>query len=155
MITRFGMTYRARMAADILRTLATEESSRSFNYVLDRAILACHQPGWVNKLLTPEASKTKQAFELHGVLRAKIPAAKKRNEDENDHLNHLLLYVDAMLRELHRLPYLKIIANVNAGRAPLSGILFTDFEDDLGVRPQTEGEIEQSIKRHFPGYANT
>jgi hypothetical protein len=147
--TKFERSYRTQIAADLMRTLVTEHSSRSFNYILDRAIVKCHQPGLIGKQLTESAAATMFSFEgLNGLVK-KLPGAKAKGyaQEYYDDTNYIFLYIDTMMRELHQLPYFKIIANVKAGKDPLDGITYDDYALDKGARMQTEDEI----KVNYPG----
>lgn len=147
--TKFERSYRTKIAADLMRTLVTEHSSRSFNYILDRAIVKCHLPGLTGKQLTESASATMFSFEMFNGLVRKLPggALKDYPAESFKKTDYIFLYIDAMMRELHQLPYFKIIANVKAGKEPLAEITYDDYAMDKGARMQTEEEIEVS----YPG----
>jgi hypothetical protein len=48
------------------------------------------------------------------------------------------LSLDAIIRELQRLPYLKMIENAKAGKPPLLGITLDDYLPDLEDKHRLE-----------------
>ncbi|NTF16849.1 hypothetical protein G6L37_00220 [Agrobacterium rubi] len=52
-----------------------------------------------------------------------------------------MLIADAILRELHRLPFVQMIENVNAGRPALNGLGLTDYLEDAEAAPEARAML--------------
>lgn len=128
-LTPFGMSYRNRIAGDLVRTIfANTNSPKTIIYMTARA----HHAAFRERGMSPNGM-------LHYDLRSRSrkladhEGLKKEHGSPSQNPFRMTAYttLDAMLRELHRLPYLKMIANAQAKRPPLDGISIDDYLPDL------------------------
>lgn len=121
-LTPFDSKLRARISADLLRTIVADQSFRSLYYLSARAFIRCHERkngGWrvVGRASAIHDHYTQISLE-HGGIDAML-------EDVGIGCGGYL--VDAVLHELYRLPYFKMITNSKSGRPPLSDITEQDY----------------------------
>jgi hypothetical protein len=128
-LSTFASSVQTRIAADLFLTLATSNSAKTIHYLVHRGFLATHVP-------TPRgtakysgrAAKLSRAWAQHGIWHTGDFQADGR------HVIAMMI-TDAVMRELLRLPYVRMISNVNAGLPPLTGISLADCIADAEMTP--------------------
>jgi hypothetical protein len=140
-LTKFEKSFRSQIAADLLLTLATDTSSKSFTHIVERALKAIHKPG-LGRHLTDSAKATIAAFESRNFQPNALPKFLQDAEDPANEFNICMLLIDSMLRQLHQIPYLKIIGNAKQNRAPLFDLTVEDFILDEGATLNDDQENE-------------
>jgi hypothetical protein len=127
-LSSFGVAFRNRTAVDIVRTLFANNSSKSILYMVARGFNTAYEPykdgGWTRFQAIGRGAK---------LLEASMPHSDFGDWDieTGQALIMANISLDAIIRELHRLPYQKMIENSKAGRPPLSEITIDDYLPDL------------------------
>lgn len=126
-LTPFGLSFRNRIAADLLRTVFAAGANKSILYMVARGhtsafrLKGLHQ-GNVTLDMRSRSKKLTANREL---------VEEYGGPNENPYLMTAYATLDGMLRELHRLPYQKMIANTQAKLPPLHNITLDDYLPDL------------------------
>jgi hypothetical protein len=128
-LTPFGLSYVNRIAGDLVRTIfANSHSPKTIMYMTARA----HHSAYREKGMTPAGMLL---YDMRSRSRKLADHEETKREHGSPSQNpfRMTAYatLDAMMRELHRLPYLKMIANAHQKRNPLSGITVDDYLPDL------------------------
>ncbi len=128
-LTTFGDSYRRQIAADLVRTLFAQNSTKTITHMIGRAVAHTYEitgkspDGYVKMATRNRATKLMQDPRL---------AELGQSDNKNQRLViGAYIVLDAMLRELHRLPYLKMLFNAKQKRPVLSGISVDDYLPDL------------------------
>lgn len=140
-LTSFGRTYRNRIASDLVRTIyANAHSPKTLFELTDRAFFAAFRPKGVissGMAMLDFRSRSKKLSENKA-------ARAEHGRQGNPAWMSSFITLDAMLRELHRLPFEKMIANARAKRPPLEGVTLDDFLPDLeDAQPDVNYEPER------------
>ena len=141
-LTKFDSSIRNRISADLLRTLVAR-SSRSFDYILMRSFTSLIEI----RLPDDELVQRSKRFEnLRRAYRANKRPASTLGVDD-----FTCFFLDGMLRELHKLPYFKMIENAQRKLPTMHGITPESFLPDL-----EEAILEADVldRRVVPGVQN-
>ncbi len=124
----FGASFRNRTAVDLVRTLFASSNAKNILYMVARG---------VNTAYEPDYQKGKTVLKAKGRA-AKLLEAGMVGSDFGDldaetaaRLLMANLSLDAMIREIQRLPFLKMIENAKAGKPPLMNLTIEDYLPDL------------------------
>lgn len=127
-LSSFGAAFRNRTAVDIVRTLFANNSSKSIVYMVARGFNTAYEPyrdgSWTRFKAVGRGAK---------LLEASMPHSDFGDWDIETGQNIIManLSLDAILRELQRLPFQKMIENSKAGRPPLANVTIDDYLPDL------------------------
>lgn len=120
----FSDKVRTRIVLDVLRSLFTSHATRTLNLLMGRAFYATHEKVSDNSLVT-----SYRATMLHQHY-WRDEMGEETEDGGWDGTTMVYGVMDALLRELYRLPYFRMIENHRNGLSPLSGITLDDYLPD-------------------------
>jgi hypothetical protein len=125
-LTPFGLSFRNRIASDLVRTIFAGNSDKTVLHMAARGHASAFR-------LKTTLQSDHVMFDFRSRSRKLVdhPGLKKEFDSREGDRFAAYVVLDAILRELHRLPYLKMIANAKAKAHPLSGITIDDYLPDL------------------------
>jgi hypothetical protein len=144
-LSSFGAAFRNRTAVDIVRTLFAGNHTKSVLYMVARGFNTAYEPHqdgrWTNFGAIGRGAK---------LLEASLPGSDFGSWDIETGQGLIManLSLDAIIRELQRLPFQKMIENSKAGRPPLANITIDDYLPDLEDMHRLE---YQGTKVPWPG----
>ncbi|MNU47193.1 hypothetical protein D3C71_360750 [compost metagenome] len=127
-LTAYGLTFRNRIAADLLRTIFAGNHTKTIHHMIGRGhcnafrVKPITRRGWVD---LDFRSRSRKLVDHEGLK------AEHGNPSQNPYRMTAYVVIDAMLRELHRLPYLKMIANAKQKLRPMHNVTIDDYLPDL------------------------